>query len=58
MKTIDCRICKNCDMEKDRCKVYGSDPKAAVEACAAKHFGAYRPNCGAMMGLEETNDQK
>lgn len=43
-KVIDCRKCANCDIKNDRCKIYGSDPKAAVEACAAKHFGAYRPN--------------
>lgn len=52
MKVIDCRKCANCDMENDRCKLYGSDPKKAVETCASKNFGGYRPNCGAKMDLE------
>ena len=56
-KVIECLKCANCDVENDRCKIFGSDPKAAVEACASKHFGAYRPNCGAMMD-EEVRDDK
>lgn len=51
-KIIDCRKCSNCDMENDRCKVYGSDPVKAVAECASKHFGAYRPNYGAKMDAE------
>lgn len=44
MIEIDCNKCANCDKENDRCKIYGRDPKAAVETCASKYFGAYRPN--------------
>ena len=42
---VDCRKCGNCDMENDRCRLYGSDPAEAVRACASKNFGAYRPDC-------------
>ena len=53
MKVIDCNKCTNCDKEHDRCKLYGSDPKKAVEMCASKNFGGYRPN-GAKMDAEAT----
>lgn len=56
MKVIDCRKCANCDMGNDRCKLYGSDPKKAVETCASKNFGGYRPNCGVKMDLEVQHD--
>lgn len=39
---VDCLKCKNCDLENDRCKLYGSDPKKAAERCAASYFRGYR----------------
>jgi hypothetical protein len=39
---VDCLKCKNCDLENDRCKLYGSDPKKAAERCAANYFRGYR----------------
>ena len=41
MKTleIDCRRCIN--VGENRCILYGSDPKKAIEACAADKFKNY-----------------
>lgn len=38
---IDCRKCENCDMQNDRCAIYGNDPEKAVKACAANQFKHY-----------------
>lgn len=41
MIKIDCLKCVNCDLEKDCCKKYGSNPAEAVAACAADGFSSY-----------------
>ena len=41
---VGCRKCKNCDIENDRCRVFGSDPEKAVRACAKHDFRMYNPD--------------
>lgn len=41
---VECRKCKNCDLENDRCRVFGSDPVKAVKACAKHDFRMYKPD--------------
>lgn len=43
MIKVNCRICRNCDLENGRCKFYGSDPKKAASRCAASGFANYKP---------------
>ena len=43
MLKIECRKCGNCDMENDRCKLYGRDPYKAIKKCAADGFRNYCP---------------
>lgn len=40
---VDCRICENCDLKNDCCKLYGSDPEKATKSCAEHGFVGYRP---------------
>ena len=55
MLEIDCRKCGNCDAGADCCKIYGSNPKIAVEKCADNGFKDYGPNSGTKMdGNEKT----
>lgn len=43
MLNIDCRKCTNLADTRDRCKLYGSDPKKATAACRSDLFINYTP---------------
>ncbi len=46
MLEINCNICTNCDLENDRCRLYGSDPEIATARCAEAEFKGYWPREG------------
>lgn len=43
MLEIDCRICCNCDLKRDLCKLYSADPNDAVAKCSNNGFKGFWP---------------
>lgn len=40
---VDCRKCKNCDLEHGCCLKFGNDPEVAAQMCAERNFANYKP---------------
>lgn len=46
MLEINCNKCENLIDKNAGCKLYGSNPEKAVNACANDQFKNYKPGCG------------